>query len=92
MSASELQTWVSLYLAVGICAGICAVLAAAVTACELWRGIWRPACATSGDWALALPRLWLHWQRRYLTGMPVILGIALLYAHDLGFSRLLLID
>jgi hypothetical protein len=44
------------------------------------------------DWALALPRLWLHWQRRYLTGMPAILGIALLYAHELGFSRLLLID
>lgn len=90
MTSAALQAWASLYLAVGICAAICGWLAATVTAYEIWRGAWRPSIASRRDLALAVPRIWLHWQLRYLTGTPVILMIALLYAHELGFSRLML--
>lgn len=92
MTAAALQSWASLYLAVGICAAICGWLAAAVTVFEMWRGAWRPTFASRRDVALALPRIWLHWQLRYLTGTPVILVIALLYAHELGFRRLMLLE
>ena len=88
ISAVALQTWVSLYFAVGICALLCAILAAVMTTAEIWRGTWRPNVSTPKDMVLALPRLWLRWQVKYLTGAPVILVIAFLYAQHLGFERL----
>lgn len=32
------------------------------------------------------PRLWLRLQLNYLSGFPCIMGIALLYAHYIGFE------
>lgn len=88
ISAVALETWTTLYLAVGICAALCATIAAIATTQEVWAGTWRPALVTRQDKALALPRLWLRWQIKYLTGAPVILAIALLYAQHLGFGKL----
>lgn len=88
ISAVALQTWVSLYFAVGLCAMICGVLAAIVTTAEIYKGTWRPSLTSRKDIALALPRVWLHWQLRYLSGAPIILVIAVLYAQYLGFARL----
>lgn len=88
ISAAALQTWVSLYFAVTVCALICASLAAIVTTAEIYKGTWRPSLVTKADIALALPRLWLHWQIRYFSGAPVILVIAFLYAQHLGFAKL----
>ena len=36
-----------------------------------------------GSAALALPRLWWSWQKRYLTATPVILAIVAYYAASL---------
>tara|TARA_B100000749_G_C18394285_1_gene451719 strand:- start:740 stop:847 length:108 start_codon:yes stop_codon:yes gene_type:complete len=32
--------------------------------------------------------LWIRWQINYLLGAPAILGIAIYYAHYLGFDTL----
>lgn len=88
ISAVALQTWVSLYFAVGLCAMICGVLAAIVTSAEIYKGSWRPTLKSRKDIALALPRVWIHWQLRYLSGAPVILVVAILYAQHLGFAKL----
>lgn len=36
--------------------------------------------------AVWFPRLWLRFQLNYLRGFPCIMGIALLYAHYIGFD------
>jgi len=88
MTAISIQAWTSLYLAVSLCASLCATLALGATMYELYVGAWRPSLRSKGDVALALPRIWMHYQLKYLTGAPVILAIALLYANHLGFSKL----
>lgn len=88
MNPNALVAWISLYIAVGSCALICAVLAALVTMHELWSGMWRPSSATRFQMALALPKVWLRWQRNYLFGAPVVLLIGLAFAWYLGFDVL----
>ncbi|WP_231731234.1 hypothetical protein [Sphingomonas sp. CCH10-B3] len=81
-----LIAWTSLYIAVGIMALICAALSTIVTLDDWRTGRWAPACTSTLDKALLLPKLWLHWQANYLTGTPVILAISLYYASSIGFS------
>ncbi|MGE4404373.1 hypothetical protein [Pseudomonas sp.] len=86
MNHEALIAWTSLYIAVGSMALICAVLALVATAHEIRAGAWRPALATRIDIALALPKVWLRWQRNYLRGAPVIVMIALAFANHVGFD------
>lgn len=44
--------------------------------------------ASAMDKVLVMPRMWVRWQLNYLLGAPAILGIALYYAHHLGFGTL----
>ena len=86
MKHEALVAWNSLYIAVGIMAVICAMLALAVTADDWRTGRRRPSLVSRLDKTLLVPKLWLRWQINYLTGMPVILAIALYYAWSVGFS------
>lgn len=86
MNPEALIAWTSLYIAVGSMALICAALAAITTVYELRAGAWRPALATRLDVALALPKVWLRWQKNYLRGAPVIALIALAFANHVGFE------
>ena len=86
MNHDALIAWTALYIAVGSMALICAVLAVGVTVHELRAGAWRPALVTRLDVALALPKVWLRWQRNYLFGTPVIAMIAVAYANHVGFD------
>jgi hypothetical protein len=81
-----LIAWTSLYIAVGIMALIGTALSTIVTLNEWRTGRWAPACTSTLDKALLLPKLWLRWQANYLTGTPVILAISLYYASSIGFS------
>jgi hypothetical protein len=86
MNHDALIAWTSLYIAVRSMALICAALAVGVTLHELRAGAWRPALATRSDVALALPKIWLRWQRNYLLGAPVIAIVAVAFANHVGFE------
>ncbi|MCJ2180085.1 hypothetical protein B2G71_19525 [Novosphingobium sp. PC22D] len=86
MNQAALIAWTSLYIAVGCMALICGALAAVATFLDLFQGKWRPSFATRLDIALALPKIWLRWQRNYLLGTPVIAFIALYFAYHVGFD------
>lgn len=86
MNHDSLIAWTSLYIAVGSMALICACLAMFVTVQEIRAGQWRPSLVTRLDLALALPKIWLRWQKNYLLGAPVIAAIALAFANHVGFA------
>lgn len=88
ISGVALKAWISLTFAVEMCSMLCGILAAIVTTVEIYKGTWRPSIASHKDIMFALPRLWIHWQLRYLSGAPIILVVTLLYAQHLGFDRL----
>jgi hypothetical protein len=86
MNHDALIAWTSLYIAVGSMALLCAILAVILTVHEIRVGVLRPSLATRVDIALALPKLWLQWQKNYLLGAPVILAVAVAFAHHVGFQ------
>lgn len=86
MSANDLQLWIGLYAAMGLCCALAAGLSA-VRVVWLYhkdRSLW-PRGLTG--WLLVAPRLWWRWQKVYLTTAPVTLGIIALYAATLPWSQ-----
>lgn len=88
MPAATLNAWIALYAAVGIMVALCAVLAIIKTAYDLHQKLVTIDLSNWKGRALAGPKLWWRWQLNYLSGAPVILAIALMYAHHLGFATL----
>lgn len=87
MRPEAVEAWTQLYAAVGLLAGICAGFAALKTILELRGGAGRLPHATWKQKLIWFPRLWLRFQVSYLSGFPCIMGIALLYAHYIGFAE-----
>lgn len=88
MPLATQNAWLALYVGVGVVVALCAVLAVLKTIYELRRG---GLVLDLGNWkgrTLALPKLWWRWRVNYLTGAPVILIIAIMFAHHLGFATL----
>lgn len=88
MPQATLQAWLSLYAAVGVMVAMCAVFAVIKTAYDYRSGTTRLPTTTVLDKVLVAPRLWVRWQLNYLLGAPAILGIAIYFAHYLGFGTL----
>lgn len=88
MNHEAVIAWTGLYIAVGSSALICACLAVIVTIYELHSGAWRPALTSKMQIVLALPKLWLRWQKNYFLGAPVVLMIGLGFANHVGFDTL----
>lgn len=88
MPAETYAAWISLYAGVGVLAAMTAACAVLKTAYDFGSGGHALAFATWRDRLLAAPRVWLRWQIKYLLGAPVVLAIALLYAHHIGFDVL----
>ena len=86
MKPEAVHAWTQLYAAVGLLAVICTGCAALKTILELRGGAVVIPHATWKQKVLLIPRLWLRFQLSYLTGFPCIMGIALLYAHYIGFA------
>jgi hypothetical protein len=79
----QLANWLSLYVATGICAALAALGAAISVGLEVWRAReWRELRSARSA-LLFVPGLWWRWQKRYLTGTPVILAIVCYYAASL---------
>ncbi|MEP3145522.1 hypothetical protein [Qipengyuania citrea] len=88
MPVATYQAWLSLYAGVGLVVVICAAAAICKTAVDYRTGVLSLPFGTWQDRVLAAPKLWWRWQVNYLTGAPVVLMIALLYAHHIGFAVL----
>jgi len=88
MPEATLNAWISLYAAVGVMVALCAILAVMKTAYDLRGGSLIIDLSNWRGRVLAAPKLWWRWQVNYLTGAPVILAIALMFAHHLGFATL----
>lgn len=88
MPIATYQAWLSLYAAVGLVVALCAIAAIFKTAIDYRIGTLQLSFGTWKDRMLAAPKLWWRWQINYLTGAPVVLMIALLYANHLGFAVL----
>ena len=88
MPVATYQAWLSLYAGVGLVVVICAIAAVLKTAVDYRVGTLRLPFGTWKDRVWAAPKLWWRWQVNYLTGAPVVLMIALLYAHHIGFAVL----
>ena len=86
MKPEAVHAWTQLYAAVGLLAVICAGCAALKTILELRGGAVVLPHTTWKQKFLWVPRLWFRFQLSYLTGFPCIMGIALLYAHYIGFE------
>lgn len=87
MRAEAIEAWTQLYAAVGLLAGICGGCALLKTVLEFHAGLADFPRATWKQKLIWLPRLWLRFQLSYMTGFPCIVGIALLYAHYIGFAE-----
>lgn len=88
MPVATQNAWLALYAGVGIMVALCAVLAVIKTIYDLRSG---GLVLDLGGWksrASALPKLWWRWQLNYLSGAPVILIIAIMFADYLGFATL----
>ncbi len=86
MRPEAIEAWNQLYAAVGLLAAICAGCAALKTLLELRGGAIVVPQATWQQMIVWAPLLWLRFQLSYLSGFPCIMGIALLYAHYIGFA------
>jgi len=88
MPIATYNAWLALYTGVGLMVALCAVLAAVKTIYDRRLGL---LVLEFSDWrgrVLAVPKLWWRWQINYLSGTPVILLTAILFAHHLGFATL----
>ena len=88
MPLATYQAWLSLYAGVGLVVALCALVAVVKTVADYRTGVLQLPFSSWKDRVLAAPKLWWRWQVNYLTGAPVVLMIALLYAHHIGFSVL----
>lgn len=86
MRPEAIEAWTQLYAAVGLLAAICAGCAAVRTLYEIRSGAIDLPVASWRQKLLFLPRVWLRVQLAYMSGFPCIMGIALLYAHYIGFE------
>lgn len=86
MRPEAIEAWTRLYAAVALLAAIWAGCAALKTVHELRSGAVAVPHATWKQKFLLVPRLWLRFQLSYMSGFPCIMGIALLYAHYIGFA------
>lgn len=86
LSALEVQNWIALYAAAGLCCLFAVVLSIAAVCVELYReGAWRDLTTLRAT-ILFVPRTWWRWQKLYLLSTPVTLGIVGSFAATLSWG------
>ena len=86
MRPEAIEAWTRLYAAVGLLAMICAACALLKTVHDIRSGALELPHENWRQRLICLPRIWLRFQLSYLCGFPCIMGIAVLYAHYIGFA------
>lgn len=86
LSSMDIQNWIALYAAAGICCAFAVVLSVATTAVELYRekawGNFRTVRAA----ICFIPKTWWRWQKLYLLSAPVTLAIVGSFAATLSWG------
>jgi hypothetical protein len=86
LSTLEIQNWIALYAAAGLCCAFALILSVAMTAIELHKeSAWREFKSLRGAF-LFVPKTWWRWQKLYLLSTPVTLGIVGSFAMTLPWS------
>jgi hypothetical protein len=86
LTALEIQNWLALYTAAGICCGFAVLLSSATMVVELHRErVWHNL-RTAREAILFLPKTWWRWQKLYLLSTPVTLAIVGMFAATLSWG------
>jgi len=86
LSALELQNWLALYAAAGLCCAFAVVLSIVSIFVELYREEAWGNFRTFRSAILFLPKTWWRWQKLYLLSTPVTLGIVGAFAMTLSWG------
>ena len=86
LSALEIQNWIAIYAAAGLCCAFAVVLSIAAIFIELYREEAWGNFKTVRSAILFVPRTWWRWQKLYLLSTPVTLGIVGSFAATLSWS------
>ncbi|MDC7812226.1 hypothetical protein [Sphingomonas koreensis] len=86
LSPIEMENWLALYVAVGLCCAFAVVLSILTTAVQLYREqAWSEFRSLRGA-VLFIPRTWWRWQKLYLLSTPVTLTIVGSFAATLTWA------
>lgn len=86
LSSLELQNWLALYAAAGMCCAFAVLLSIGTVLVELCReGAWGNL-RTFRSLVAFFPRTWWRWQKLYLLSTPVTLGIVGSFAMTLRWA------
>lgn len=86
LSALEIQNWIAVYAAAGICCAFAMILSVATTAVELHRErAWSDFKSLRGI-VLFIPKAWWRWQKLYMLSTPVTLAIVGSFAATLSWG------
>ena len=88
MPVETLEAWKALYAGVGLTAALCMALALLKTIHDYRSGAHVIRFMTWPDRLLAAPKIWLRVHLNYLSGAPVVVLVAVAYAHHIGFGLL----
>ncbi|MDF0490556.1 hypothetical protein PX554_20705 [Sphingomonas sp. H39-1-10] len=86
LSDLEIQNWIALYAAAGLCCVFAVVLSIATVFVELYREEAWGNLKTFRSAILLIPRTWWRWQKLYLLSTPVTLAIVGSFAATLSWS------
>lgn len=86
LSPIEIENWLALYAAVGLCCAFAVVLSITTTAVQLYREQAWSEFRTLRGAALFIPRTWWRWQKLYLLSTPVTLAIVGSFAATLTWA------
>lgn len=87
MSTNELQNWIAVYAATGVCCFFAMILSVTTVGIEVYRErVWRDVQDVRSA-ILFAPRLWWRWQKRYLLSTPVTLAIVGWFAATLDWAH-----
>ena len=86
LSALEVQNWIAIYAAAGLCCVFAVVLSIATMLVELYREKAWGNLKTFRSAIRFVPRTWWRWQKLYLFSTPVTLAIVGSFAATLSWG------
>lgn len=86
LSALEIQNWIALYLAAGLCCAIAIALSVGTCAVEMYRERTWAGVNSVRSALLFVPRTWWRWQKLYFLSTPVTLSVVGGFAATMSWS------
>jgi|TARA_B100000378_G_scaffold210564_1_gene173600 hypothetical protein len=85
LSAAELQNWIALYAAAGLCCALALIMSLGFITVELCRERTWETVTTPRNLLRLIPKTWWRWQKLYLLSTPVTLAIVSAFAMTLSW-------